>query len=160
MLPHHLITALSSFNPSVQRRALTKRGEKRTNRGQRAAGTTMPWEQGEDSISYFLLCMLPCHLITALSSFLQSLRTASTKRGGQRGDRGGGNYNAVNAKGIRWECYFAPVYFVSHMLPHHLITFPLHFSILHHGVGRQREGGDVGIVVGEQRHYKQAEGIR
>ena len=53
MLPHHLITALSSFNPSVQRRALTKRGEKRTNRGQRAAGTTMPWEQGEDSISYF-----------------------------------------------------------------------------------------------------------
>ena len=48
---------------------------------------------------------------------------------------------------------------MSIMLLRHLISLPFPLSILQHSVGRQREGDNVGIAVGEQRQYK-AEGIR
>ena len=56
---------------------------------------------------------------------------------------------ALQYRGNKVRMLFLPVYFVSRMLPRHLTTVPLPFSILHHSVGQQREGGDVGIAVGE-----------
>ena len=106
--------------------------------------------------------MLPRHLITIPLHFLiprHSVRRQREESSGGIADGGRRELQCRECRGNKVRMQFFLVYFVSRMLPRHLITVPLHFSILHHSVRRQREGGDVGIGVGEQRHYK-AEGIR